>query len=121
MVARGCVVACGYVASAILTRKLGPTEYGIYGVVISQLLWLEMLMNAGMPGATAKLMADSRYDQGQVERSARALLLGWSFALLAIAWAAAPRLASLMRIPDGELLLRIAFLDLPIDGDILLL
>ena len=42
-------------------------------------------MNGGMPGATAKLMADSRYDQGQVERSARALLLGWSLALLAIA------------------------------------
>lgn len=114
LVARASVVAFGYVATAILTRKLGPTEFGIYGVVISQLVWLETLMNAGVPGATAKLMADGRHDQGQVERSARALLVGWSLALLAISWVAAPWLASLMRIPDGELFLRIAFLDLPL-------
>ena len=93
MVARACVVACGFVASAILTRKLGPTEYGIYGVVISQLLWLEMLLNTGVSGATAKLMADGRDDQGEVERSARALLVGWAVLLLAISWVVAPQIA----------------------------
>ena len=114
LVARGCVVACGYVTSAILARTLGPIEYGIYGVVISQLVWLEMMVNGGVPGATAKLIADGRHDQGQVESSARALLVGWSLVLLAIAWVAAPRLASQMRIPDGEWLLRVAFLNLPL-------
>jgi len=113
LIARGCVVASSFIASAILTRKLGPANYGVYGVVISQLMWLEMLMNAGVPGATAQLIADGRHDQGAVEDSARALLVGWSLALLAICWVAAPWLASLMRIPDGEVLFRIAFLDLP--------
>jgi O-antigen/teichoic acid export membrane protein len=113
LVARACIVAAGFVASAILTRKLGPAEYGIYGVIISQLLWLEILLNTGVSGATAKLMADGRDDQGEVERSARALLVGWAVLLLAISWVVAPRIASLMRIPHGELLLRIALLDLP--------
>src|SRR5215813_8203860 len=46
LLSRSCFFACGYVVTLILARGLGPTEYGIYGVVISQLLWLEMLMNA---------------------------------------------------------------------------
>ena len=114
LVGRASVVGFGFLATAILTRQLGPADYGIYGVVISQLLWFEMLMNAGIPGATSKLMADGQHDQWQVERSARALLVGWSFILLGVAWVLAPHVASLMRIPDGDVLLRIAFLDLPL-------
>lgn len=113
LIARACVVASSFVASAILTRALGPSNFGVYGVVISQLMWLEMLMNAGIPSATAQLMADSRHDQAAVESSARALLVGWSLALLATCWIAAPWVADLMRIPDGTVLLRIALLDLP--------
>jgi O-antigen/teichoic acid export membrane protein len=114
LVARATIVGFGFLATAILTRQLGPAAYGIYGVVISQLLWVEMLMNAGIPGATAKLMADGNHDQWQVERSARALLVGWSFALLGMVWVIAPQVAELMRIPNGQWLLRIAFLDLPL-------
>ena len=96
LVARACVVGFGFLGTAILTRQLGPVAYGIYGVVISQLLWLEMLLNAGVPGATAKLMADGRHDQWVVERSARALLVAWSLLLVAASWALAPWVASLM-------------------------
>ena len=113
LIARGCVVASSFVASAILTRALGPANFGVYGVVISQLMWLEMLMNAGVPSATAQLMADNRHEQAAVESSARALLVCWSLVLLAICWVAAPWVADLMRIPDGTVLLRIALLDLP--------
>ncbi len=113
LIARACVVASSFVASAILTRALGPANFGVYGVVISQLMWLEMLMNAGVPSATAQLMADNRHDQAAVESSARALLVGWSLALLAVCWVAAPWIADLMRIRDGAVLLRIALLDLP--------
>ena len=113
LIARACVVASSFVASAILTRALGPSNFGVYGVVSSQLMWLEMLMNAGIPSATAQLMADSRHDQAAVESSARALLVGWSLALLATCWIAAPWVADLMRIPNGTVLLRIALLDLP--------
>ena len=107
------VVVFGYVATAILTRKLGPAAYGIYGVIISQVLWLEMLSNAGVTGAIAKLMADGRHDHGEIERSARALLVGLSLLVLAVCWLIAPQVARLMRIPDGELLFRIALIDLP--------
>lgn len=114
LLARLCVVLSSYVMTAILTRELGPAAYGIYGVIISQLLWLEMLTNAGVPGAIAKLMADGRHAHAAVEHSARALLLGFSLMLLIVGWLAAPHVASFMRIPDGAGLLRIAILDLPL-------
>jgi O-antigen/teichoic acid export membrane protein len=113
LLARICVVACGYVATAILTRKLGPSDYGIYGVVMSQLLWLEMLTNAGVSGAIAKLMAEGRHEHGEIECSAQALLLGVSVVLFAVCWIIAPQVASLMRIPNGAVLFRIAIIDLP--------
>jgi O-antigen/teichoic acid export membrane protein len=113
LLARVCVVASGYVATAILTRKLGPTDYGIYGVVMSQLLWLEMLTNAGVSGAIAKLMAGSHHDHGEIECSAQTLLLGFSVLLFAVCWLVAPHVASLMRIPNGAVLFRIAIIDLP--------
>jgi O-antigen/teichoic acid export membrane protein len=113
LVARACIVLCGYAMTAILTRGLGPANYGIYGVVISQLLWLEVLLNGGVPGSTAKLMADGGHDQDAVERSARALLVGWSVLLLLACWMIAPWVATLVHIPDGATLLRLALLDLP--------
>jgi stage V sporulation protein B len=113
LLARVCVILSGYVATAILTRKLGPTAYGIYGVIISQVLWVEMVNNAGVTGAIAKLIADGRHNHGEIERSGRGLLLGFSLFLLAICWLVAPRMASFMQIPGGEVLFRVAILDLP--------
>lgn len=114
LLARSCLFASTYVASVILARQLGATDYGIYGVVISQLAWLEMLMNAGVTGASAKLIADGRHDPGQVERSARALLVGFAILLLGVCWLLVPRVASLMRISNGATLFRIAIIDLPL-------
>jgi O-antigen/teichoic acid export membrane protein len=111
--ARSFFFASAYAVAAILTRKLGTIDYGIYGVIISQLLWLEMIANAGVPGATAKLMANEDYDAGEVERSARAFLVGFSILLFGACWFLAAPAATLMRIPHGEILFRIAIVDLP--------
>jgi O-antigen/teichoic acid export membrane protein len=113
LLARFCVVLFGYGATAILSRQLGPTVYGIYGVVISQVLWLEMLNNSGVAAAIAKLTADGQHDHGDIERSARTLLIGLSGLVLAVCWFMAPQVAELMQIPDGEMLFRIALMDLP--------
>jgi O-antigen/teichoic acid export membrane protein len=113
LLARACFFASSYVVAAILARKLGPAEYGIYGVIVSQLLWVEIVVNAGVPGATSKLIADRRHDVSAVEASSRALVLGLSCVLLAVCWIAAPFAARVMQFPEGTMLLRIAALDLP--------
>ena len=111
--ARVCVLASGFLVMVILTRGLGPTDYGIYGVIVSQILWLEMLLHGGVPGAIAKLMADGCHDHREIERSGRALLFGFAVLLFVVCWLMAPQMASFMRIPDGAILFRIAIIDLP--------
>lgn len=98
----------------MLARKLGAASYGVYGVIVSQLLWLEIVVSAGIPGATAKLIADGHHDAGQVERSARALLMGLAILFFGLCWLLAPHVAGLMRIPDGAALFRLAALDVPL-------
>jgi O-antigen/teichoic acid export membrane protein len=113
LVARISFFAAGYCVAAILARTLGATGYGVYGVVISQVLWLELLANAGVPAVTARLVADGRHDPGVIESSARALLVSLSLLLLVFGWLVAPELSQLMRIASGTVLFRIAILDLP--------
>src|SRR5262249_17581969 len=113
LLARASFFVSLYIVSAILARKLGAIEYGTYGVVVSVLFWLEMLVRGGVPGATAKLMADGRYDHPAIGGSARALLLAISLLLFSICLFLAPQAASLMRIPNGGTLLRLGIIDLP--------
>ncbi len=113
LMARVSFLGIGYVISVVLARTLGETRYGIYGVIVSQLAWLEMVTTAGVPGATAKLIADGRHHPDEVERSARALLIAVSLGLFAAGWLAAPYIARLMQLPDRVILFRIALLDLP--------
>jgi O-antigen/teichoic acid export membrane protein len=114
LLARACFFGSSYVVAAILARTLGPTQYGIYGVIISQLLWLEMVVNAGVPGATARLIADGRHDPVKVEGSARVLLLALSLPMAAGYWVLAPYIAALLQIPEHTWVLRLAVLDVPL-------
>jgi O-antigen/teichoic acid export membrane protein len=38
---RACSYSLGYVATVLLARSLGPADYGLYGVIISVLVWVE--------------------------------------------------------------------------------
>lgn len=114
LLARACFFGSSYVVSAILARKFGPTQYGSYGVVISYLLWLEIVVNAGMTGAIAKLIADARHDAVTVEGSARAVLLGFSLTMVAVCWVLAPSIAVLLHVPEYTWAFRLAVLDLPL-------
>jgi O-antigen/teichoic acid export membrane protein len=113
LIGRGVFFVSAYVVSAILTRQLGPTDYGTYGVIVSLLLWLERAVTAEIPTATTKLMADGRHDPSQVEQSGRVVLLGSCVLFMGIGAALAPYVADFMHIQDGSRLLRLAVLDLP--------
>jgi O-antigen/teichoic acid export membrane protein len=114
--ARGFFLATGYLISVILARGLGPADYGIYGVVMSLLLWVEMFSSAGVPGATAQLLPRHEGQEVAVERTARGLLLCVGIVLFAICWTIAPWVARLFEISDGGMLLRVAILDLPFNA-----
>ena len=114
LVARMVFLVTGFIVSIILARGLGPAEFGIYGVIMSLLLWIEMVLAAGIQNATTKVLHDHPDESRSIEASAHILLLGWALFLFAVCWFAAETLAQWLNIPDGTRLFRLAILDLPL-------
>lgn len=113
LVARAWFMLSGYVISLVLARGLGPTEYGVYGVVMSILLWLQMVGTAGMPGALGRLLPQQADGGERMESTARGLLVIWAMLLFVPCWLAADLIAHLFHMPEAAWLLRLAFLDIP--------
>jgi O-antigen/teichoic acid export membrane protein len=106
----------GYVIAVTLARELGPSDYGIYGVIMSVLVWLEMASASGIPAATARLLPEYESRAAELEQTAKAFLLAVCLALFVLCWFLAPWLTALFHIPAGTTLFRIAILDLPLTG-----
>jgi len=113
LIARVVQLLSGFGVSIVLARGLGPVEFGIYGVVMSLLTWLERLINGGIPTAAATLMARKAEQQGTVERSTRLLLVLYALPWFGLAWLTAPAVADRLGIASGTVLIRIALLNLP--------
>jgi len=58
------------IASAIIARALGPSEYGIYTYVIFLSGWMIKLSNISLPATAIRFVAESR-GSGKLERSSR--------------------------------------------------
>jgi O-antigen/teichoic acid export membrane protein len=57
MAAQAAFVASGYAIHISLGRLLGPSEYGIYAVVISLMTMVNLILTTGIPQAVAKYVA----------------------------------------------------------------
>jgi len=109
--------ACAYLATIILARRLGPEGYGLYGVVISVLLWIEQTARFTVPPATAKLIPQDPQGARAVQETGLVVGSLLFFALFGVFWLAAGPLATVFELPaEGTWLFRIAALDLPIFG-----
>lgn len=113
LMARAIFMVFGYFSSIILARELGPAGFGVYGVLLATLVWLEMVSYAGIPAAISRLIPHHLDATRDVERSGRFLLLITSATLFVAAWLLAPTIARLFQLPEGARLVRLAVLDIP--------
>ena len=113
LVAHGTALCSGFFISIILARGLGPVEFGVYGVVMSALVWLERVLNAGIPRAAVTLLPRHEDQRRVIEQSTRVLLLLWSIPLAAVIWLLASDIADLFGIPDGATVIRVAVANVP--------
>jgi stage V sporulation protein B len=116
VISQGCLFASGYVITVLLARGLGPEDYGIYGIVLSILFWVEQMSRLGLPSATAKLIAENPQRSSSVAQTAWIIGCFLFLVTFALFWAAASPLAGLFHIPDGVWLLRLAAIDIPFYG-----
>ena len=57
-VAQILIMLSGYIIAIALARSLGPALFGVYGVVYSVLLSVELIGRLGLPQAVSKLVAE---------------------------------------------------------------
>jgi O-antigen/teichoic acid export membrane protein len=116
MAAQLCLTASSYVVAVVLARWLGPADYGVYGIVYSVLLTVELVARFGIPQAVSKLIAEQPQRLPGLEATGATFTLIISLAVFVAFWLAAPALAAAFHVRDGAYLFRIAALDIPLYG-----
>ncbi|MEN6519709.1 MAG: oligosaccharide flippase family protein [Armatimonadota bacterium] len=104
----------GYVVHFYLGRKLGPADYGLFGIVMAFLIWMEVSLTGGFPYAIRKFGSEREDLMTSIARSAMRGQLIFSALLFVIAMIAAPWIASLLHDPNLTRLVRLASLDIPV-------
>ena len=94
--------ACRLFRSDDPARRLGPADYGIYGIILSVVLWIERIGDFGISEAATKLIAEDEHRAGIIENTTQTLFLLVFLVLFAVAWLMAPLLASVFQIAQGR-------------------
>jgi O-antigen/teichoic acid export membrane protein len=116
LLSRGCVFAFGYLATIILARALGPGHYGVYGLIMSVLLWIEQTSRFTISPAAAILIPKDNDNTSALQQTALFLNAVLFLLLFVVLWFTAPLLADIFGLQDGADLFRLAALDLPFFG-----
>lgn len=105
-----------YVVAVLLARGLGPATYGVYGIVYSVLLGVELIGRLGIPQAASKLVAEQESEGQGLEATGITLTAVLYLAIFSGFWLLSSRLASIFQVEDGASLFRIAAFDIPFYG-----
>jgi O-antigen/teichoic acid export membrane protein len=100
----------------MLARGLGPAAYSVYGIVYSTLLASELILRFGVPQSLTKLVGGASGSTALLEASGMTIVLLVNLVGFTAIFVMAPQLASLLHVPNGVSLFRIAALDLPFFG-----
>lgn len=87
----------GYVLNVWLARTFGPEEYGIYGLVMSILMWLEIFVITGLPYAVQKFVASDESNAYPILWTAGRFQLGMVVVLFTVCFFLAPLLGTVFR------------------------
>ena len=96
-----------------LGRYLGPRGYGQYGLVMSILLWFEVVVNSAIPWAVSKVISERKALARNVFTQGMGLQLAFSSVILAVFIILAPALARVFGDGSIRLLLWWVALDIP--------
>jgi O-antigen/teichoic acid export membrane protein len=115
VLARGAFYCLAYFSILILARGLGPVQYGLYGLLISVVGWIEQVAQSTLAPAAAKMLPEGD-ENGRLAGTTFVLSCSLFTALFIATWLAAPLIARALSLADGVFLLRVAALDLLVFG-----
>lgn len=106
----------GYVLNILLARYLGPESYGTYGLVMSVLLWIEIVIINGLPYAVQKFISSDESRSGAILWTAGKMQFVTAAVLFGISFALAPLIAGFFKDAGLVVWFRIAFIDILVYG-----
>jgi len=111
--AEALIVPTGLLTVALLTRHLGPSEYGRYTLAVTLILWLEWGFSAPFARAAVRLVGGTAEWGPMAALVVRAQLVVGTLTAAAL-WLMAPLIARTLDEPSLSPLLRLFSLDLPL-------
>ncbi len=105
----------GFVASAFLTRSLGPERYGLYSIATTVVLWLNVSIGMGLGRTTVAFVAQDA-DWRATSSTMLRVELAANLVAAALLFASAPLLAAWLHAPELTLYLRLFALGRPVSG-----
>ena len=96
MFAQTAFVASGYAIHIGLARLLGPSEYGIYAVVISLMTMVNLILTTGIPQAVSKYVAHDDGSAEEIRNTALKMQLVFSLAIFSVYFLLAEQIALLL-------------------------
>jgi len=107
------ILISAYGLHAILGRILGPSNYGVFGFVISLLVWLEIILS-GVSGVAIKRIAESPVIAKLIEKRSVYLQFLIAIAIFILAFLSSPFISQIFNDPKINFYFKIAILDIPI-------
>jgi O-antigen/teichoic acid export membrane protein len=98
---------------AFLARKLGPALFGEWRVVLSVLVWFEIMVNSGLVKVTTREIAQRPDERPRIALTAYTGQMAAAAGAFALMLLLAGPVADLLSNPDMATLLRISALDIP--------
>jgi stage V sporulation protein B len=109
-------LACGFVIHIFLARSLGPETYGLYGFIMSVLLWVEFGVMNGIPSTYRKVLSEDESMFDSVIYSMKRVFLPYCLVVLVAYSFASPLISQAFNDSRLLMLLLIAGIDIPFYG-----
>jgi O-antigen/teichoic acid export membrane protein len=108
MIASAVFLVTGYAIHFGLGRYLGPETYGIYGVVLSLMTTINLLLTTGFPQGASKYIAEDNVKLSSIVRHSTRIQVLFSLLIFAIYFGLAGVIANLFNDPNLTLYIRIS-------------
>ena len=111
MIAWAVALVTGYLYNIWLTHRFSQSVYGDYQVIISVLVWLEIVVLHGLPYTIQKFIGSHEEQADAILLTAIYLQLWVAVLLFILSYAAAPWIARALKSVNYTMYLRVAFCD----------
>lgn len=113
VIAQAGFVISGYILHAGLGRLWGPEKYGFFVIVLSILIWVELVTTSGIPTTIGKFIAEEEDKVKGLLSQGMKIQMILSITIVAIVFFSAPLISSLLGDEKLTFYLRLASIDVP--------